>query len=145
MSCYLTNSTSALDPELVGEVLQTMKKSRKRRHDAWSSVTHEMGFAKEVADRVVYMHEGRIVEEVSPSKLFDSPQRGTNQAVSQLHFIGQNALYFSCSMHVFSHISRTFHPFILNINQKPCKITLHEYVIYDFSLYNEELKKSINF
>lgn len=37
-------------------------------------VTHEMGFAKEVADRVVYMHEGRIVEEGTPSKLFDSPQ-----------------------------------------------------------------------
>ncbi|PRS67897.1 polar amino acid ABC transporter ATP-binding protein [Bacillus pumilus] len=65
--------TSALDPELVGEVLQTMK-SLAKEGMTMVIVTHEMGFAKEVADRVVYMHEGRIVEEGTPSKLFDSPQ-----------------------------------------------------------------------
>ncbi|MBD3859157.1 amino acid ABC transporter ATP-binding protein [Bacillus sp. 28A-2] len=65
--------TSALDPELVGEVLQTMK-SLAKEGMTMVIVTHEMGFAKEVADRVVYMHEGRIVEEGIPSKLFDSPQ-----------------------------------------------------------------------
>ncbi|MGE7168657.1 amino acid ABC transporter ATP-binding protein [Bacillus altitudinis] len=65
--------TSALDPELVGEVLQTMK-SLAKEGMTMVIVTHEMGFAKEVADRVVYMHEGRIVEQGSPSELFDSPQ-----------------------------------------------------------------------
>ncbi|WP_282067852.1 amino acid ABC transporter ATP-binding protein [Bacillus pumilus] len=65
--------TSALDPELVGEVLQTMK-SLAKEGMTMVIVTHEMGFAKEVADRVVYMHEGRIVEEGTPSELFDSPQ-----------------------------------------------------------------------
>ncbi|MCY7693365.1 amino acid ABC transporter ATP-binding protein [Bacillus altitudinis] len=65
--------TSALDPELVGEVLQTMK-SLAKEGMTMVIVTHEMGFAKEVADRVVYMHEGRIVEQGTPSELFDSPQ-----------------------------------------------------------------------
>ncbi|WGV02061.1 amino acid ABC transporter ATP-binding protein [Bacillus altitudinis] len=65
--------TSALDPELVGEVLQTMK-SLAKEGMTMVIVTHEMGFAKEVADRVVYMHEGRIVEQGNPSELFDSPQ-----------------------------------------------------------------------
>ena len=65
--------TSALDPELVGEVLQTMKNLAKEGM-TMVIVTHEMGFAKEVADRVVYMHEGRIIEEGTPSELFDSPQ-----------------------------------------------------------------------
>ncbi|MEH3000959.1 amino acid ABC transporter ATP-binding protein [Bacillus pumilus] len=65
--------TSALDPELVGEVLQTMK-SLAKEGMTMVIVTHEMGFAKEVADRVVYMHEGRIVEEGTPPELFDSPQ-----------------------------------------------------------------------
>ncbi|WP_342499787.1 amino acid ABC transporter ATP-binding protein [Bacillus sp. FSL M7-0791] len=65
--------TSALDPELVGEVLQTMK-SLAKEGMTMVIVTHEMGFAKEVAGRVVYMHEGRIVEEGVPSELFDSPR-----------------------------------------------------------------------
>ncbi|KAB3542249.1 amino acid ABC transporter ATP-binding protein [Bacillus safensis] len=65
--------TSALDPELVGEVLQTMK-SLAKEGMTMVIVTHEMGFAKEVADRVVYMHEGRIVEKGVPSELFDSPR-----------------------------------------------------------------------
>ncbi|MGD7061516.1 amino acid ABC transporter ATP-binding protein [Bacillus altitudinis] len=65
--------TSALDPELVGEVLQTMK-SLAKEGMTMVIVTHEMGFAKEVADRVVYMHEGQIVEQGTPSELFDSPQ-----------------------------------------------------------------------
>ncbi|WMT29495.1 amino acid ABC transporter ATP-binding protein [Bacillus aerius] len=65
--------TSALDPELVGEVLQTMK-SLAKEGMTMVIVTHEMGFAKEVADRVVYMHEGRIVEQGTPPELFDSPQ-----------------------------------------------------------------------
>ncbi|MCW1834995.1 amino acid ABC transporter ATP-binding protein [Bacillus xiamenensis] len=65
--------TSALDPELVGEVLLTMK-SLAKEGMTMVIVTHEMGFAKEVADRVVYMHEGRIIEEGIPAELFDSPR-----------------------------------------------------------------------
>lgn len=65
--------TSALDPEMVKEVLEVMKELAQSGMTL-VIVTHEMGFAKEVADRVVYMHEGRIVEEGTPSKLFDSPQ-----------------------------------------------------------------------
>jgi polar amino acid transport system ATP-binding protein len=64
--------TSALDPELVGEVLATMKKLALEGM-TMVVVTHEMGFAREVADRVVYMHDGRIVEVGPPDKLFGSP------------------------------------------------------------------------
>ncbi len=65
--------TSALDPELVGEVLATMKELAKEGM-TMVVVTHEMGFAKEVADWAVYMHEGRIVESGSPEELFTSPK-----------------------------------------------------------------------
>lgn len=66
--------TSALDPELVNEVLQVMKELAK---DGMTMVvvTHEMGFAKEVADRVIYIDEGRIVEEGKPEQVFDSPSQ----------------------------------------------------------------------
>ncbi len=65
--------TSALDPELVGEVLSTMKELAA---DGMTMicVTHEMGFAREVADWVVYMHDGRIVEVGKPSEVFDHPK-----------------------------------------------------------------------
>ena len=65
--------TSALDPEMVGEVLDVMKELA---HEGMTMVvvTHEMGFAREVADRVVFMSEGAIIEEGSPADLFDHPQ-----------------------------------------------------------------------
>ena len=65
--------TSALDPEMVGEVLDLM---RDLAHEGMTMVvvTHEMGFAREVADRVVFMSEGAIIEEGSPADLFDHPQ-----------------------------------------------------------------------
>ncbi|WP_422447140.1 amino acid ABC transporter ATP-binding protein [Thermoanaerobacterium sp. DL9XJH110] len=65
--------TSALDPELVGEVLSVMKQLAK---DGMTMlvVTHEMGFAKEVADRVVFMDGGRILEEDTPLNIFKSPR-----------------------------------------------------------------------
>ena len=65
--------TSALDPEMVGEVLDLM---RDLAHDGMTMVvvTHEMGFAREVADRVVFMSDGAIIEEGSPADLFDYPQ-----------------------------------------------------------------------
>ncbi|WNS74487.1 amino acid ABC transporter ATP-binding protein [Bacillus sp. DTU_2020_1000418_1_SI_GHA_SEK_038] len=65
--------TSALDPELVGEVLATMKKLAEEGM-TMVVVTHEMGFAREVADWAVYMHEGRIVEVGHPKDLFSNPK-----------------------------------------------------------------------
>lgn len=64
--------TSALDPELVGEVLATMKELAEEGM-TMVVVTHEMGFAREVADWVVYMHGGRIVEVGHPDEIFENP------------------------------------------------------------------------
>jgi ABC-type polar amino acid transport system ATPase subunit len=64
--------TSALDPELVGEVLATMKELAEEGM-TMIVVTHEMGFAKEVADWAVYMHDGKIVEVGHPEQLFNNP------------------------------------------------------------------------
>jgi polar amino acid transport system ATP-binding protein len=65
--------TSALDPEMVGEVLQVMK-SLARDGMTMICVTHEMNFAREVADRVLFMDHGRIVETGTPSSFFANPQ-----------------------------------------------------------------------
>ena len=71
--------TSALDPELVGDVLQVMKDLA---NDGMTMlvVTHEMGFAKEVADRVLFMADGIIAEEGSPEKIFNSPENPRTQS-----------------------------------------------------------------
>ena len=65
--------TSALDPEMVGEVLEVMKSLA---HDGMTMivVTHEMGFAREVGSRVIFMADGRIIEEGAPDELFDNPK-----------------------------------------------------------------------
>ncbi|MDD3413310.1 MAG: amino acid ABC transporter ATP-binding protein [Lachnospiraceae bacterium] len=76
--------TSALDPELVGEVLRVMKNLAE---DGMTMVvvTHEMGFAKEVADRIVYMDEGKIVEEGTPEEIFNNPVNPrTKEFISQI-------------------------------------------------------------
>jgi polar amino acid transport system ATP-binding protein len=76
--------TSALDPELVGEVLQVMKQLAK---DGMTMVvvTHEMGFAREVADRVAFMHDGQILEQEHPKNFFDNPQNErTKQFLSSI-------------------------------------------------------------
>ena len=65
--------TSALDPEMVGEVLDVMKELA-REGMTMAVVTHEMGFAREVGDRVIFMDSGKIVEENTPNELFDHPQ-----------------------------------------------------------------------
>ncbi|EUJ39270.1 Glutamine ABC transporter (ATP-binding protein) [Brochothrix campestris FSL F6-1037] len=65
--------TSALDPEMVGEVLQVMKDLAKEGM-TMVVVTHEMGFAKEVGDRVIFMDGGYIVEEGHPDEVFTKPQ-----------------------------------------------------------------------
>ncbi len=66
--------TSALDPELVREVLDVMKQLA-RDGMTMLVVTHEMGFAREVADRVIFMDEGRIVEQGTPGDIFDRPEQ----------------------------------------------------------------------
>ena len=65
--------TSALDPELVGEVLEVMKELA---HEGMTMVvvTHEMGFAREVGNRVLFMADGRLLEEGTPEELFGNPQ-----------------------------------------------------------------------
>ena len=65
--------TSALDPEMVGEVLDVMK-SLAKNGMTMVVVTHEMGFAKEVASRVIFMDEGRIIEEGTPTEIFENPK-----------------------------------------------------------------------
>ncbi|MBO4949619.1 MAG: amino acid ABC transporter ATP-binding protein [Clostridia bacterium] len=74
--------TSALDPELVGEVLNVMKKLA---HDGMTMVcvTHEMGFAKEVATRVLFMCDGKIAESGTPEELFSNPQNPRTQQFLQ--------------------------------------------------------------
>ncbi|MFC0211862.1 amino acid ABC transporter ATP-binding protein [Paenibacillus chartarius] len=70
--------TSALDPEMIGEVLDVMK-TLAREGMTMVVVTHEMGFAKEVADRIVFMDQGQIVEEAPPSQFFTSPRETRTQ------------------------------------------------------------------
>lgn len=65
--------TSALDPEMVGEVLQVMNQLAENGM-TMLVVTHEMGFAREVADRVVFMYDGAILEEGSPKEIFTNPK-----------------------------------------------------------------------
>jgi polar amino acid transport system ATP-binding protein len=71
--------TSALDPEMVGEVLSVMK-DLAREGMTMVVVTHEMGFAREVGDRVLFMDGGYIVEEGSPSEVFDHPKQERTRA-----------------------------------------------------------------
>ena len=65
--------TSALDPEMIGEVLDVMKTLAKEGM-TMVVVTHEMGFAKEVADRIVFMDQGKILEEATPAEFYENPQ-----------------------------------------------------------------------
>ena len=70
--------TSALDPEMVGEVLQVMKNLA---HNGMTMivVTHEMGFAREVGDRVIFMDDGKVVEKGTPEEIFNNPQNTRTQ------------------------------------------------------------------
>ena len=65
--------TSALDPEMVGEVLEVMKELAKEGM-TMAVVTHEMGFAREVADTVIFMEEGKVAETGTPEEIFDNPK-----------------------------------------------------------------------
>jgi len=70
--------TSALDPEMVGEVLDVMKELA---HEGMTMlvVTHEMGFAREVADKIIFMADGEILETGTPAEIFDNPQHERTQ------------------------------------------------------------------
>ncbi|MGM0832578.1 MAG: amino acid ABC transporter ATP-binding protein [Pseudomonadota bacterium] len=71
--------TSALDPEMIGEVLDAMRELAKEGM-TMVIVTHEMGFAREVADRVIFIHKGEIAEQGPPEQLFDAPQHERTQS-----------------------------------------------------------------
>jgi polar amino acid transport system ATP-binding protein len=70
----LDEITSALDPEVVGEVLNVIRSLNKEHDLTMIMVTHQMGFAKEISDRVCFFNEGKIFEQGSPEQLFDNPQ-----------------------------------------------------------------------
>ena len=77
--------TSALDPEMITEVLDVMRELARSRGMTMVVVTHEMGFAREVADRVVFMAEGQIVEENTASEFFNNPrEERTQQFLSRI-------------------------------------------------------------
>ena len=77
--------TSALDPELTGEVLKVIKELADNNH-TMIIVTHEMSFAKEVSDQVVFMDDGYILEQGTPSQVFDSPkEERTKQFLKNYH------------------------------------------------------------
>jgi polar amino acid transport system ATP-binding protein len=77
--------TSALDPEVIGEVLDVMRALAFEMGTTMIVVTHEMGFAREAADRVVMMDDGRIIEEGPPSHFFDNPREDrTKQFLSKI-------------------------------------------------------------
>ena len=80
--------TSALDPELIGEVLNVMKKVAK---DGMTMlvVTHEMGFAREVAERVLVMSDGQIIEDAKPHDLFSHPQDPRTKALIERYRAGE--------------------------------------------------------
>jgi polar amino acid transport system ATP-binding protein len=71
--------TSALDPELVGEVLRTMRQLAEQGM-TMLVVTHEMGFARDVADDVIFMDRGRIVERAAPSEIFERPREARTRS-----------------------------------------------------------------
>ena len=78
----LDEITSALDPELVGEVLDVVR-DLKRDGMTMLFATHEMGFAREIADRVCFLHDGRILEDGPPDRIFDAPTEPRTQQFLQ--------------------------------------------------------------
>ena len=71
--------TSALDPELVGDVLAILRKLAEETQMTMLIVTHEMGFARDVADRVIFFDSGRVAEEAPPAKIFSEPENPRTQ------------------------------------------------------------------
>ena len=81
---FLEEPTSALDPETIQEVLDVMVRLAHEKNITMVVVTHEMGFARQVADRVVFMADGQILEEGTPEHFFTNPK---NERVRQ--FLGK--------------------------------------------------------
>ena len=81
----LDEPTSSLDPELVGGVLEVIRKLA-ARHMTMLLTTHEMDFARSVADRVIFLADGRIQEEGTPAEIFDHPQNPRLQSFLASHF-----------------------------------------------------------
>ncbi len=81
--------TSALDPELIGDVLQVMRQLAEEGV-TMVVVTHEMSFARDVANHVMFMDQGQIVEEGSPSEFFTQPKERTNSKIFTKDFTGSN-------------------------------------------------------
>jgi len=81
--------TSALDPELCGEVLNVIRRLGEAHNLTMLMVTHQMGFAREFADRVCFFHQGRIHEQGSPDELFNNPREERTReflsAVNEAH------------------------------------------------------------
>jgi polar amino acid transport system ATP-binding protein len=75
----LDEVTSALDPEVVGEVLAVIRKLAADHHLTMIMVTHQMGFAREISDRVAFFHQGKIAEMGTPEQIFDNPQNPRTQ------------------------------------------------------------------
>jgi polar amino acid transport system ATP-binding protein len=75
----LDEVTSALDPEVIGEVLNVIRKLNSEHHLTMIMVTHQMGFAKEISDRVCFFHAGKIEEQGTPDELFGNPQSERTQ------------------------------------------------------------------
>ena len=69
---FFDEPTSALDPELTGEVLKVIR-NLASEHMTMMVVTHEMSFARDVADRIIFMDKGQIIEEGAPHQIFSSP------------------------------------------------------------------------
>jgi ABC-type polar amino acid transport system ATPase subunit len=82
--------TSALDPELIGEVLEVMRKLA-NEGTTMIVVTHEMGFAKDVADRVVVLHEGEVIEDTPPEEIFSHPKHPQTLALIERYRTGQSS------------------------------------------------------
>jgi polar amino acid transport system ATP-binding protein len=72
--------TSALDPEVIGEVTAVIKKLNDEHDLTMLMVTHQMGFAREISDRVCFFYEGKIAEQGTPDQLFDAPQNERTQS-----------------------------------------------------------------
>ena len=81
--------TSALDPELIGEVLTVMKSLATDMHMTMMVVTHEMGFAREVANRLCFFHEGVILEQGTPDELFNHTQNPETRTVPRSGAVGR--------------------------------------------------------
>ena len=80
--------TSALDPEVIGEVTSVIKKLVAEYNLTMMMVTHQMGFAKDISDRVCFFFDGKIEEQGVPSDLFGNPQHEKDKAILERYQIG---------------------------------------------------------